>query len=121
MFMLVQGTESPAKTYQPEKMPKSAPKTQALCRGCDLRFTNIGSHAQWAQVRIKYTNPDKVSRFAELRVNGRIATRISFPSTGLNPGVIAIQALLDRQGETNTLIFSAEHDPGPTIDSITVK
>jgi Alpha galactosidase A/Alpha galactosidase C-terminal beta sandwich domain len=121
VFMVVQGTESPAKTYQPERAQKSGPKTQTICRGCDLRFGHVGSNAPWAQVRIRYTNPDKASRFAELRVNGRIATRIGFPPTGLNPGVITIQALLDRQGETNTLTFSEERDPGPAIDSIGVK
>jgi hypothetical protein len=120
-LMLVQGTASPAKTYQPERTAKSGPKTQTVCRGCDLNFTHVGSNAQWAQVRIRYANPDKSSRFAELRVNGRIATRIGFPPTGPNPGVVAIQALFDRQGETNTLSFSAERDPGPAIDSITVE
>jgi hypothetical protein len=120
-FMLVQGTASPAKTYQPEKTPGTAPKTQPLCRGCDLRFTSVGSRAPWGLVRIRYTNPDKAYRFAELRVNGRIATRIGFPPTGPNPGTVTIQALLDRRDETNTMIFSADRDPGPAIDSISVE
>jgi len=121
VFILVQGTESPAKTYQPEKSPRSGAKTQTICRGCDLRFNHVGSGAPWAQVRIRYTNPDKAVRFVELRVNGQVATRIGFPPTGLNPGVVTIEALLDRQGETNALSFSALRDPGPAIDSITVK
>jgi hypothetical protein len=120
-LMLVQGTASPAKTYHPEKAPNGGAKTQTMCRGCDLRFTSVASHAPWAVVRIKYTNSDKASRFAELRVNGRIATRIGFPPTGLSPGIVTIQALFDREGETNTLVFSSDRDPGPAIDSISVE
>jgi len=120
-FLLVLGTASPAKIYQPEKAPDGASKARMPCPGCDLRFTSVASRASWAVVRIKYFNPDKASRFAELRVNGQTATRIGFPPTGPNPGAVAIQALLDRQGETNTLVFSSDRDPGPVIDSISVE
>jgi hypothetical protein len=74
-----------------------------------------------ARIRVAYTNPDKATRFAALRVNGRTATRIAFPSTGSNVGAIWVESLLDRTGAENELIFATICDPGPGIASIAVQ
>jgi hypothetical protein len=76
-----------------------------------------------ALIQITYTNPDKTPRFAELRVNGHAATRISFPPTGSGKGKgsIWIQAILHPDGASNVLAFSAPCNLGPDIESISVE
>ena len=76
-----------------------------------------------ARVRIAYVNPDKTPRFAELRVNGRTATKIAFPPTGSEEalGAVWIESQLDRSGANNVLSFSTNCDPGPEIVSISVE
>jgi hypothetical protein len=112
VMVIVRGSEGKFTTYA-----ASGATTQPLS------FTHVASRAQVARIQIAYTNPDKMTRFAELRVNGRIATRIAFPSTGSGnvPGAIWIESLLDRAGANNVLSFSVGGDPGPTIESISVE
>ncbi|HEY1904296.1 MAG TPA: alpha-galactosidase [Terracidiphilus sp.] len=119
-----------ARSDDSKKTPKSADSSQVqpaagvtLRKDHPLSFTRVGSRARIALVQIAYTNPDKTPRFAELRVNGRIATRIAFPSTGLGQASasIWIESLLDRDGANNVLKFSAMDDSGPTIESISVE
>jgi hypothetical protein len=76
-----------------------------------------------ARIRIVYTNSGTTSRYAELRVNGRMATRIAFPPTegGNALGAVWIEALLDRTGSANELNFSPVSDPGLRIVSIGVQ
>lgn len=92
-------------------------------QGQEISFTHVASRVPMARIRIEYTNPDKAPRYAELRVNGKIATRIAFPPTGSGNalGAIWIQALLDRAGDGNVLSFSPVCDPGPAIESIAVR
>jgi hypothetical protein len=94
-----------------------------LRKGQDVRFTQVASRAPMARVRIDYTNPDKAPRYAELRVNGQISTRIAFPPTGSGGelGAVWVEALLDRTGAGNVLTFSPVRDPGPGIESIAVE
>lgn len=89
--------------------------------GQETGFTHIASRVPMARVRITYANPGKAARYAELRVNGRIATRVAFPTTGNDLGAIWIQALLDRSGAANVLTFSPIANPGPSIESIAVE
>jgi hypothetical protein len=86
-----------------------------------LSFNHVGSRMRVARVEIAYTNPGPTTRFAELRVNGQIATRIAFPPTGSTIGAVWIQSVLDGVGADNMLSFSAVCDPGPVIDSISVE
>jgi alpha-galactosidase len=102
--------------------------TYTAANGADTRkgefsFTHVASRVHMARVRITYTNPDKAPRYAELRVNGQIATRIAFPPTGSGNalGAIWIEALLDRAGANNVLTFSPICEPGPSIESIAVE
>jgi len=87
-----------------------------------VRFNNVKSTSHFARVEVTYTNGDKETLLAELRVNGRIATRIAFPPTGSGSaeGRITVQSLLDRNGSDNILTFSTDGDRGPTIKSIAV-
>lgn len=120
-LMLVHGSAVPATTYRPDAPATGVAKPSTPCRGCEAGFSRVASREPWARVRIVYTNPGKTPRFAELRVNGNIATRVAFPPTGPAPGEISIMGLLNRPGATNVLNFSAQCDPAPAIDSITVE
>jgi hypothetical protein len=114
--LLASGSEGKNSTYK-EEGPAAARS------GREVRFGHLASHAPIARIEIAYTNPDKTPRFAELRVNGRVATRIAFPSTGGSGtrGVLSIQSLLDRPGEKNELVFSAGAGPMLSIESISVR
>jgi hypothetical protein len=87
-----------------------------------LDFINVASRTPLARIQIRYTNPDKKARIAELRVNGQVATRIAFPPTGSGNsiGTVWLQSLLDRPGAHNVLSFSPAYDRGPGIESISV-
>ena len=114
VLLLVRGRESPFTTY------KAAAATP-LRRGQPLAFLRVAARAPIARVQIVYTNPGKTTLIAELRVNGRIATRIAFPPTGNAPATVTVQSQLDRPGAKNELVFSALCDPGPEIQSISVQ
>ena len=120
VMVIVRGSERELTTYTPTAAgkPQSGADVQ---RDRPVSFTHVASHAQMARIRVAYTNPDKATRFAALRVNGRTATRIAFPSTGSNVGAIWVESLLDRTGAENELIFATICDPGPGIASIAVQ
>ena len=92
-------------------------------RSQPVNFTHVAARVPTARIQIAYTNPNKSTRFAELRVNGRTATRIAFPSTGSDnaPRAVWIESQLDRNGANNVLSFSTSCDPGPQIVSIAVE
>src|ERR1035437_7898234 len=74
VLLLVNGSEAPSAKY--------GDHAATVERSHPVTFKDVGSHARLTPIAIAYTNPDKGPRFAELRVNGRIATKIAFPSTG---------------------------------------
>jgi hypothetical protein len=113
VMLLIQGVEANRTTYTGVK---AGP-------GQTLNFTHVASRAHVARIQIAYTNPDSKPRFAELRVNGQIATRIAFPSTGSGnaTGIVTIQSLLDRTGPNNALSFSASCNSAPEIKSISLE
>lgn len=115
VLLLVNGSEGPSAKY--------GDQAATVERNHPVTFKNVASHTPVSPVAISYINPDKAPRFAKLRVNGRIATKIAFPSTGGNgtPGTLWIESLLDRDGAKNILEFSTESDPGPTIESISLQ
>jgi hypothetical protein len=114
VLLVVKGSEAPQAKY--------GDHSAAVERNHTVTFKNVASHAPVAPIAISYVNPDKAPRFAELRVNGRIATKIAFPYTGSTaPGTLWIESLLDRDGAKNVLEFSTEGDPGPTIYSISLQ
>jgi hypothetical protein len=119
-MILVDGTEGPTMRYDPS--PLEEPAWQAKQQDV-ARFAEVQSRSRIARILITYSNPDPADRFAELRVNGQVATRIAFPSTGSGDtaGTVWIQAMLDRSGAHNVLTFSGIGHPGPTITSITVQ
>jgi hypothetical protein len=111
LLLLVQGQEAKFSSYKPA----------ARQPGRQITFTRIAATHPMARVQINYTNPGKATRFADLRVNGRIATRIAFPPTGNTAGAVTIQSLLDRADGKNKLEFSTSGDLGPVIQSISVQ
>ena len=118
-LLLIKGADAPSNTYRPESEREPGGSEQGVCHGCELTFTHVASSATWARVRIKYGNPDSAPRYAELRVNGQVATRIAFPATGQVTGEISMMALLDRHGASNVLEFSAAGGGlGPAIESV---
>ena len=137
VLLLALGSEGATTLYFPEEAKTEAAAGHNLptTRNQQLTFSKVTSRFAIARVRITYSNPDKTPRFAELRVNGRIATRISFPSTGSDSttGVVSIESQLNGNGAKNTLTFSVSsgpkpdsrpdsgHDSGPTIQSIAVQ
>jgi hypothetical protein len=116
VLILVHGSEGKLTTY-------AAPGGVDVGKGQEVSFTHVVSRVPMAQVRITYNNPDKTPRYAALRVNGQIATKVAFPPTGIGHalGAIWVQALLDRAGANNVLNFSAVCDPGPGIESIALQ
>jgi hypothetical protein len=120
-LLLIKGKELPAATYQPE-----GKKGAHSCERCELTFTRVRSHSPRAQVTITYINSGRETRFAELRVNGQIATRIAFPPTGAQPGNVSVMSLLNQQGSNNVLRIAADHSSAdinelPAIQSIVVQ
>jgi len=114
VLIVVRGRESKQTIYSPSA-------GGGMNKGQETGFAHVSSRVPMARVRVAYRNPGNAPRYAELRVNGRIATRIAFPPTGSEPGVIWIQALLDRTGDGNVLDFSPLSDPGPAIELIAVE
>ncbi|MFF4362793.1 RICIN domain-containing protein [Streptomyces sp. NPDC001604] len=67
-------------------------------------------------VDVSYTNNTSTARTGTLKVNGQVATTVSFPPTGAGPGTISVQVGLSK-GSANSLTFSG----APPLDSITVR
>jgi hypothetical protein len=125
VMLLINGGESKLNTYPSASVTRQPVGSNGvtLTSGQQLSFSRVYSRARITQIQIAYTNPGIVPRFAELRVNGQVATRIAFPPTGSDDtkGTIWIESLLDRTGANNVLSFSAPSDPGPTIESISTE
>ena len=115
VMLIIHGSEGKLTTYTPAG-------ADGVGKGQEVSFNKVVSRVRLARVRILYTNAEKTPRMAELRVNGRIATRIAFPPTGSeNAGAVWIEALLDREGANNVLSFSPLSGPGWRIESIAVE
>ena len=115
VMLIIHGSEGKLTTYTPAD-------ADGVGKGQEVSFNKVVSRVRLARVRILYTNAEKTPRMAELRVNGRIATRIAFPPTGSeNAGAVWIEALLDREGANNVLSFSPLSGPGWRIESIAVE
>ncbi len=115
-MLIVHGREGKLTSYVPAG-------ADGVRQDQEVNFTNVSSRVRVASVRISYTNAEKAPRIAELRVNGRIATRIAFPPTGSDnaAGVIWVEALFDREGANNVLNFSSNSGPGLSIEKIAVE
>jgi Alpha galactosidase A/Alpha galactosidase C-terminal beta sandwich domain len=123
-MLLVVGTEGPMRHYKPLPVQGTTAGAQlgAVLREHPVRFENVEGRGEMTRIQIIFTNPDQVARYAKLRVNGQIATTIAFPPSGKNaPGIVWIQARLDRKGAANLLDLSADCDPGPVVDSISLQ
>jgi hypothetical protein len=120
VMVIVHGSEGRLARYAPAGAEKGAANGLAVLRNHAVSFTHVAARAPMARVRIAYINPDKTPRFAELRVNGRTATRIAFPPTESEQavGAVWIESHLDLPGANNVLTFSTGSDPGPLIESI---
>ncbi len=116
VMLIVHGSEDKLTTYSPIGI-------EDVHNCCEIRFANVSSRVRVPRVRITYTNADKGPRFAELRVNGRIPTRIEFPPTGSGniSGTVWIEVCFGREGAANVLSFSPLSDPGPRIELIAVE
>ena len=114
VMVIVRGKESKATPYSPDGDTGKGP---------EVSFSRVASRVPMARIQIVYANSGATSGYAELRVNGRIATKIAFPPTGGGDalGAVWIEALLDRTGSANELNFSAASGPGIRIVSIGVQ
>jgi hypothetical protein len=123
VLLLVHGSERDLTQYAPDGKEPGVTIGQTVERNHPVNFIHVASHFPMARVRIAYMNPDRTPRFAELRVNGRTATRIAFPPTGSEQdvGAVWIESQLDRPGANNVLSFSTSGDPGPAIVSISLE
>jgi Alpha galactosidase A/Alpha galactosidase C-terminal beta sandwich domain len=116
VLLVIKGALAPRVVYQMDANGKLERRD-----GGELKFVHVAAHAPWARVIIRYINRGNAARYAELRVNGQVATKIAFPPTGAEPESASIMALLDRPGATNVLNFAADDDLAPLIESITVE
>jgi hypothetical protein len=110
ILLRIQGKEAALTTYKP-----------TTSNSQEVIFPHVSAKHPISRVEITYTNPTKSTRLAELRVNGRIATRIAFPPTGAVPAIVTIQSQLDRSGANNELVVSTPTGQGPAIQSIAVQ
>ncbi len=101
-------------------------KWTSVTPGLDQSFTVKTSKCDQpiAPVQILYRNADTKPAYAEFRVNGQTATRVSFPATGAGSSVAWVQVQLDLPTEsestTNLLRFSPVSGPAPQIESIKI-
>ena len=114
VMLLVRGQEKKFAIYK-------TPGDRKLMKGKDVRFGQVASRGQVSRVQIEYVNGSGSPAMAELRVNGRIATKIAFPTTGGDLGTVTIQAVLDRPGAENELVFSGGDAGELVINSIWVQ
>jgi hypothetical protein len=130
LLLLVQGTEAPSTDYPPDtvKPPAAAAPVPPASKSTAATFSHVTSRFPIARVRITYTNPDKATRFVELRVNGQPPTRIAFAPTGADISAeLSVEAVLKTGGAENSLVFSPlgeprpVSEPGPAIQSITLQ
>jgi Alpha galactosidase A/Alpha galactosidase C-terminal beta sandwich domain len=123
VLLLIAGAEGRMTRYDPSRreQPGGGAQPGVALQDHAVRFDNVEGRGAMARVRIAYANPDSSPRYAELRVNGRVATRVAFPPTGNALGGIWIAAALDRNGPDNMLTFSTGCDPGPFIRSILIQ
>jgi hypothetical protein len=121
VLLLIAGTESHTTQYQPSSKQAGSAPSGAVLREHGVRFEGVQGHGSMARIEIDYSNPDSAPRYAELHVNGQVATRIAFPSTGASgSGTVWVESLLDSTGTENVLTFSTDCEPGPVIQSISV-
>jgi hypothetical protein len=117
VMLVVKGNESKATRYE-----NASVETATSAGEKSVSFKEVSSASKLASIRIAYTNGDNTPRAAELRVNGRIATRIAFPSTGdeHTTGTITVEARLEKPGVNNVLSLSSVGSTGPNIAWIEV-
>lgn len=126
-MLLVKGTEKPTTSYKPlhTEDTGTARELGSISPHHPVRFVNVqsGSSPRMVKVQIAYSNSDAAPRYAELRVNEQVATRIAFPSTGGRGAdrMVWIQVSLDGGRSDNVLTFSNDCQDGPVIHSITVE
>ncbi len=123
VLLVIRGSEQAPVRYDPVEFAAQSRsgKRFHVCPGSFGQVRSCQINVTLRTVEVTYTNGDKETRLAELRVNGRIATRVAFPPTGSAvEGRITVQCLLDPNGSENILTFSTHRDRGPTIKSIAV-
>jgi len=119
VLLVIRGREGKRTNYEISRRGQDGATVQ---KGEPVVFKNVASRTRVAPVVIAYTNSGKELRYADLRVNGQVPTRIAFPPTpGSAVGVVWIEAELDREGAKNVLSFSAASELGPSIQSILVQ
>jgi hypothetical protein len=122
VLLFVSGTESPMTHYEPSGSQAASASRDAVLPQHPVRFMNVHAHATIARIQIAYSNPDSVRRYATLRVNGEVVTRVAFPSTGKSgAGYIWIQSPLDAHSPGNELEFSNNCERGLVIHFIAVQ
>jgi hypothetical protein len=106
VLLIVHGVDEPLTHIH----PATATAAHAASTTKDQVF-NISAVCQtgFLPIQIVYSNLLSSARYAELRVNGQIATRIAFPPTGSAEASVWIEAELNKSDAVsagNTLTFS---------------
>ena len=115
VLLVIHGAEPKPTAYKPTSGAQ-------LKANHPVEFIHVGSAARVARVQIIYSNPDKATRFVELRVNGGTATKVAFPPTGASSlATVTVQSPFEKTGANNELNFSASCDSGLAIESIAVQ
>ncbi len=123
VILVIRGSEQAPVRYAPVEFAAQlrSERDSTSVQAHSVRFAHVKSTSRFARVEVTYTNGDKETLLAELRVNGKIPTCVAFPPTGSAvEGRITVQSSLDPNGSENILTFSTRGDRGPTIKSIAV-
>ena len=95
VLVIVHGSEGKMNTYSAADGEKQSSGGVDVLPGRPVRFMQIARKLKLPVFKLPTPTRTKSPRFAELRVNGRIATRVAFPSTrsASMVGTIWIEAL----------------------------
>ena len=113
VLLLVHGTDQPMTRFGPAPASESATTRASATRDQVFKLTGAVCRTTNVPLQIVYSNLLTSARYAELRVNGQVATRIAFPPTGSAEAAVWIEPLLGQD------TLSASPDAAPWVNVLT--
>ena len=113
VLLLVHGTDQPMTRFSPAPASDSATPRASATRDQVFKLTGAVCRTTNVPLQIVYSNLLTSARYAELRVNGQVATRIAFPPTGSAEASVWIEPLLGQD------TLSPSPDASPWVNVLT--